>query len=240
MAGRIPVVAGSREFPTAAENIHFAREAKALGVDAIQLYPPTMGHSFVPTGQMLTRFYDEVLSAVDMPVILSSNLTTGFEVPSATFDRPVDEFPHVIGIFKHHSDQHNVAEFVARFSARTTVLTMSQRLMFSYAVGARGELDHLQNIAPRLCRSLHDAIFRDDFEAANSSYLRIVELWSAIIAFSGEFSVPRVAVYKAVLRILGIGAGFTRPPYLETGDDAMAALRATIDRLSLRQSEGLS
>ncbi|WP_405009491.1 dihydrodipicolinate synthase family protein [Kitasatospora sp. NBC_01539] len=238
-AGRSPVVAGNREFPTAAQNVRFAAEAQARGADAVQLYPPTLGHSFSPTAGMLRQFYDEVLSAVEVPVVLSSNFMTGFEVPASVFDRPLADHPHVVGIFKHHPDQHNVAEFVARFAPRTTVLTMTQKLMFSFAAGAAGELDNLQNVAPRLCRSLHDALHRGDLSAAGETYRTVTRLWSGISGFAAEFSAPRVVVYKAMLRILGLPGGHARKPYLELGEDATKALALMIDAVGLRDLEGL-
>jgi 4-hydroxy-tetrahydrodipicolinate synthase len=239
MAGRIPVVAGSREFPTAAQNIRFAAEARARGADAVQVYPPTLGHSFAPDTAMLRAFYDEVLSAVEAPVVLSSNFMTGFEVPASVFERPVEEYPQVIGIFKHHPDQQNVASFVARFAPRTTVLTMTQRLMFSFAVGAAGELDNLQNVAPRLCRSLHDALHRGDLPAAGEVYRTVTSLWGGISGFCAEFSAPRVVVYKAILGLLGLPGGSARKPYLELGEDALKALARVIDAAGLRDIEGL-
>ncbi|MGW5638659.1 dihydrodipicolinate synthase family protein [Streptomyces sp. NPDC003832] len=238
-AGRTPVVAGNREFPTAAQNVRFAAEAVARGADAVQLYPPTLGHSFVPNAAMFQAFYDEVLFTVEAPVVLSSNFMTGFEVPTAILDRLVDRHPQVVGVFKHHPDQHNVADFVARFATRTTVLTMTQRLMFSHAVGATAELDNLQNVAPRLCRALHDQLDRGDLAAAGETYRTVTRLWSGISRFSTEHTVPRVVVYKAMLRLLGLPGGHARKPYLEPGEDALKALAYMIDAVGLREFEGL-
>jgi 4-hydroxy-tetrahydrodipicolinate synthase len=239
MAGRIPVVAGSREFPTAAENIGFAEEARARGADAVQLYPPTLGHSFAPTVAMLERFYGDVLSAVDVPVVLSSNFMTGFEVPAAVLDRPVAEYPQVVAVFKHHPDQQNVAAFVCRFAARTTVLTMTQKLMFAVAAGAAGSLDNLQNVAPRQCRALHDALQRGDLAAAGETYRTLTGLWSAIATFSATYEAPRVVVYKAMLRLLGLPGGYARKPYVDLGEGALTALTRLIDTVGLRDLEGL-
>ena len=238
--GLYPVVAGNREHPTAAANIRFAREAASRGAAAVQLYPPTLGHSFTPTAAMLRRFYDEVLDAVDAPVVLSSNFMTGFEVPAAVFERPVTEYPNVVGIFKHHPDQGNVAEFAARFGARTTVLTMAQKLLFAAAVGAAGALDNLQNVAPRLCFRLHDALRRGDLSGAGAAYLTMTRLLSGIAQFSAEYSAPRVVTYKAMLGILGMPGGYARPPYLELEQDARAALARMIDAVGLRETEGLT
>ncbi len=239
-AGRVPVIASGLEFPTAALNIAYMKEARQRGADAVQLYPPTLGHSFAPSPQMLERFYDEVLSSVDTPVVLSSNLMTGFETPAAVLERPIAEHPHVIGVFKNHADQQNIADFVTRFAPRTTVLTMLQRLLFAAPAGAQGVLDNLQNVAPRLSRTFYDALLRGDLAAAGGAYRTMTALWSEIARFSAAYSAPRVVVYKAVLRILGLPGGHPRKPYVDLGDEALKELARIVDAVGLREAEGLA
>lgn len=237
MAGRFPVVASSREFPTAAQNIQFAAAARDAGADAVQLYPPTLGHSFAPTVAMLEAFYDDVLSESGAPTVLSGNFMTGFEVPTAVLERVVATYPHVVGVFKHHPDQQNVSQFVQRLAPHTTVLTMTQRLMFSAAVGAQGELDNLQNIAPRLCRALHDAVHGGNQAAASDLYQQLTRLWGAITGFCAEYSAPRVVVYKAILSLLGRPGWHPRKPYVELGPGASHALECLLDEMQLAESE---
>lgn len=239
MAGRIPVVAGSREFATAEQNIAFAAEAAARGADAVQLYPPTLGHSFVPTSAMMEGFYDQCLSAIELPIVLSSNFMTGFEVPSDVLAGLVVQ-PQVAGVFKHHPDQQNVAEFAARFSPHTTVLTMVQRAMFSHAVGSIGELDNLQNIAPSLCRRLHDALANKEMVAAGDVYRDIVRLWAGVGQISAQLQAPRVVIYKAMLGLMDRPGGRPRSPYVELSGEVIAALARLIDEVNLREIEGLS
>ncbi|NED81318.1 hypothetical protein G3I76_14645, partial [Streptomyces sp. SID11233] len=116
-----PVVASNREYPTARDNLRFIREAYARGADAVQLHPPTLGHSFAPDATMLRSFYADVLSATAVPVVLSSNFMTGFEVPGEVLEAQVREYPHVIGVFTHHPDQHRVAALTQRLVPHTTV-----------------------------------------------------------------------------------------------------------------------
>lgn len=239
MAGRFPVVASNREFPTAAQNVRFAAVAQDAGADAVQLYPPTLGHSFVPTVQMLKNFYDDVLSATSAPMILSGNFMTGFEVPISVLDQVVTSYPNVVGVFKHHPDQQNVSHFVQHFAPRTTVLTMAQRYIYSSAVGAQGELDNLQNIAPRLCRALHDAVNAGNTAAAQSLYAQLTRLWSAVMGFCAEYSAPRVVVYKAILSVLGRPGWHPRKPYVELDGQARQALERLLGELGLRESEGI-
>lgn len=240
MAGRFPVVASSREFPTAAQNVHFAAVAHGAGADAVQLYPPTLGHSFAPTVGMLEAFYDDVLSESGAPTVLSGNFMTGFEVPTAVLERVVATYPHVVGVFKHHPDQQNVSQFVQRLAPHTTVLTMTSRTMFSAAVGAQGELDNLQNIAPRLCRGLHDAIHGGNPAAASDLYQQLTRLWGAVTGFCAEYSAPRVVVYKAILSLLGRPGWHPRKPYVELGSGAQRALERLLDEVRLAESEGIA
>ncbi|MFF7334995.1 dihydrodipicolinate synthase family protein [Streptomyces sp. NPDC008150] len=238
-AGRVPVIASGLEFPTAALNIAYMKEARQRGADAVQLYPPTLGHSSVPSPEMLERFYDEVLSSADTPVVLSSNQMTGFEVPAAVLDRPIAEHPQVAGVFKNHPDQQNIADFVTRFAPRTTVLTMLQRLLFAAPAGAKGVLDNLQNVAPRLSRTFYDALLRGDLAATGDAYRTLTALWGEITGFSAARSAPRVVVYKAMLRILGLPGGHPRRPYVDLGDQALRELARIIDAVGLREAEGL-
>ncbi|GGF31729.1 dihydrodipicolinate synthase family protein [Subtercola lobariae] len=239
MAARLPVIASNREFPTALQNVQYADRAAGLGADAVQLYPPTLGHSSVPTVAMFEAFYDEVLSATSVPIVLSSNFMTGFEIPTAVLDTVISTYPSVVGVFKHHPDQQNVAQFVQQFAPRTTVLTMTQRLMFSGAVGAQAELDNLQNVAPRLCRGLHDAIAAGDLARASDLYQQFTRLWGAIMGLTVAHSVPRVVVYKAILGLLGRPGWHARKPYVELPSSAHAALARLVDELELRSTEAL-
>lgn len=240
MAGRLPVVASSREFPTAAQNLRFAAVAHDAGADAVQLYPPTLGHSFAPTIQMLETFYDDVLSATRVPMVLSGNFMTGFEVPTTVLEQVIATYPHVVGVFKHHPDQQNVAQCVQRLAPHTTVLTMTQRLMFSAAVGAQGELDNLQNIAPRLCRELHDAIHGGNMVAAYGLYQQLTRLWDAVMGFCAKHSAPRVVVYKSILSILGRPGWHPRKPYVELDPQARRTLERLVGEMGLRELEGVA
>ncbi|NED82907.1 hypothetical protein G3I76_22750, partial [Streptomyces sp. SID11233] len=79
-----------------------------------------------------------------------------------------------------------------RLVPHTTVLTITQKAVFAHLVGARAELDNLQNIAPRLCRGLHDALTGGEGAQVAALYGEVTRLWSGTSGFVAEHGLPRV------------------------------------------------
>jgi len=239
-AGRFPVIAANREFPTAAENIRFAKEAESRGLHGLQLYPPTLGHVLTPTADMLDAYYDTVLPAIDLPVLISSNQSTGFEVPLAVHERLVDRYENVAGFYKNHVDLLNCANFYRRIAPRATLLTGYLRLPTAFLLGGTSELDYLQNIAPRTCRTLHDALHAGDVAAAGDAYASIVNILTRTAAFWRDERTMRVPVYKAILRALGRpGSFYARAPFQPLSREQETRLAKLVDELQLSELEGL-
>lgn len=237
--GTLPVIAANREFPTAAQNVRHAREALARGLDAIQIYPATLGHSSVPTPRMLEFFYDEIVAQIELPILVSSNMTTGFEVPVEIHERLLDRADNVIGFYKNHSDIRNVAAFMNRVGGRTTVLISGASLWTGYAWAGAGQLDNVQNIAPRLCKSFHEAYTTGDQQTALDLYIRILDTVDTLTAVARRAGTSKLAVYKAALGLLGLPGGYPRKPYLAVQGDALDDLARTLDGLGLADTEGL-
>jgi dihydrodipicolinate synthase/N-acetylneuraminate lyase len=239
-SGRFPVIAANREFPTAEENIRFAREAEARGLDGIQLYPVTLGHILKPTAEMLNEFYDSVLPQVNLPVLISSNESTGFEVPLAVHERLIGKHPNVFGFYKNNFDFLNSATFYAEMAPQITVLTGFIRLPMAFLLGATGELDYIQNIAPRTCRTMHDALHSGDLAAAGEAYAHLVRIQSRTSRFWQQEHTMRIPVYKGILRALGRpGSYHARPPFQSLSRGQEKRLAALVDELGIRELEGL-
>jgi dihydrodipicolinate synthase/N-acetylneuraminate lyase len=240
-SGRFPVIVANREFATASENIHFAQQAEARGVDAVQVYPPTLGHGLTPTADMLEAFYDEVLAKIDLGVLISNNSFTGFEPPLTVHEKVVDRYENIIGVFKNSPDFMNSATFYARMAPKTTVLTGFVRLPMAFLLGVTGELDNIQNVAPRTCRTMHNALHAGDITGAGLAYSHIVRVVAGIAAFCRAENVSRVPVVKGILRALERpGSLHTRPPYLPLRPEQQARLNDIVDEWQLRRLEGLS
>jgi dihydrodipicolinate synthase/N-acetylneuraminate lyase len=149
-ANNFPVVVANREHPTVAESVRFAKEAEARGFDGIQIYPATLGHIITPTAEMLEAFYEELLPQVNLPVLISSNQSTGFEVPVAVHERLIGRHKNVYAFFKNNPDFLNCATFYARIAPRLPVFTGYLRLPTAFHLGGSGELDNIQNIVAHM------------------------------------------------------------------------------------------
>ncbi|MFF0203902.1 hypothetical protein [Streptomyces sp. NPDC005017] len=50
---------------------------------------------------------------------------------------------------------------------------------------------------------------------------------------------PRIPLYKTMLRVLGLPGGYARKPCSEPGDHTLRALARLIDTVGLRELEGV-
>lgn len=76
--GKVPVHANLPEEHTAQATIAQARIAIEAGVEALHLYTLEGRHGFVPTNRELAGYFDDVLSAINFPVVIAVNPTMGY------------------------------------------------------------------------------------------------------------------------------------------------------------------
>jgi 4-hydroxy-tetrahydrodipicolinate synthase len=76
--GKVPVHANLPEEHTAEQTIAQARIAIAAGVEALHLYTVEGRHGYVPTEAELIGYFDDVLAAIQHPVIVAVNPTMGY------------------------------------------------------------------------------------------------------------------------------------------------------------------
>jgi dihydrodipicolinate synthase/N-acetylneuraminate lyase len=76
--GKVPVHANLPEEHTAEQTIAQARIAVAAGVEALHLYTVEGRHGYVPTEAELIGYFDDVLAAIQHPVVIAVNPTMGY------------------------------------------------------------------------------------------------------------------------------------------------------------------
>ena len=104
LRGAVPVRAMGIEPRTAAEMIEYVRMATVAGVDACQIYSLDQGHGHRPTMPEFERYFSEILDAVDVPCVISTHQSVGYQVPVPMLETLVERFDHVIGINCSHQD----------------------------------------------------------------------------------------------------------------------------------------
>jgi 4-hydroxy-tetrahydrodipicolinate synthase len=231
--GAVPVRAMGFEPRSAQQMIDFARSAADAGVDAVQVYSLDIGHAAHPTESEMHRYYRDVLSNVELPVVLSTHYSVGYLLPITLIKRLSDEFDHVIGVNVTSSDIAYLIDLLDALDERVAVHVGGPVFALSaLAVGASGYLSSEANIAPKLCQSLIDHYLAGDEGRAFEAYNRIIRLFNVNMRHNA------VPSGRAQLGMLGRGVGPPRLPRLPITEGAVLdELAHALDVLGIRDSE---
>jgi 4-hydroxy-tetrahydrodipicolinate synthase len=216
---RVPVIAGAGSNSTA-EAIELARASREVGADGLLLVTPYYNR---PNQEGLYRHFKAVVDAVPLPTIV-------YNVPSRTScDLMPDtvarlmELPAVVGIKEATGSLVRATQILAKCGDRITVLSGDDfTAMPLYAVGARGVISVISNIAPRWMSEMWDAAKAGDWAKARELHFKIQPLTELL------FADPSPAPIKACMAIAGKMTDEIRPPLYAVSDAAKEKLRAAM------------
>jgi len=201
---------------TARHAIEFCKRMSDIGVSAVQVGPVEPGHSYVPTEAELRAFYDSVFSATQVPVILASHVSAGYEIAPATLSAIADEYSdRVVGLIATHlTNNLYLPRLLEASQQRFPVWTGSPlRALDSCAIGAKGFTSSMDvNIAPELYAAFMAAWASGDLAELSRVYRSTLSLFQRILGAGG------LIIAKAILVRLGLPVGTTRKPRRAAGD----------------------
>jgi dihydrodipicolinate synthase/N-acetylneuraminate lyase len=236
-SGKVPVHANLPEEHTAAQTIAQARIAIAAGVEALHLYTVEGRHGYVPTEAELVSYFDDVLAAVQHPVVIAVNPTMGY-IPR----------PEVIAdICRRHE------QIVAvRLSAQRDIYLLNVQDALGRAIHCHwqlgsGALDPL---------SLGTSLFAAEANIIPQTFRRFVDLAQAgKIAAAGEVlsQIRRfnqlvmewgpcarwIKMAMKILKLPGWEAGLRRP-YLMPSDDVVRGFAERLLRLGIPEIDAMA
>ena len=231
--GRSPVRAMGVEPRTARQMIDFLAMAKATGVEAAQIYSLDVGHGHVPTPRELDHYFEEVLSAIDMPLVLSTHQSVGYVIPAPVIIALYERHPQLIALNISHQDPNYLRTLVDALSDRADIFVGGPHqgpLVFAY--GGQGYLSSEGNLAPNLCLGVIEAARRGD-------NVRYLELWGKLMRLTfALYGNGGIRVTKAVLNTLGLAGGYPRKPRLPVEQDALDRALAVVKEIGLAEIEG--
>lgn len=233
LAGKVPVRAMGVEPRTSADMIDYIEMAAGVGIEAAQVYSLDQGHGHRPNHAEIYRYFDDVLSAITLPVVLSTHQSVGYQVPLSMLVEYADRFDHLIGINVTHQDLGYLASIVDALGARLEIHVGGPNLaLTALSLGATGYLSSEGNLAPKLCVGVIDAYRRNDAH-------RLGELFGVLLRLSNAlYGAGGIRSTKAVLNALSLPGGFPRLPQLPLPPESVPALLELIDRLGLTSTEG--
>ena len=218
-AHRVPVIAGSGSNDTAYA-IRLSREAQEAGVDGLLLVTPY----YNKTSQAgLIAHYTAIADAVDIPCIL-------YNVPSRT---GVNIQPATLAVLCRHPNINAVKEASGNLAQISEISALCGDDLIIYsgedgiivpmlAVGAKGVISVLSNVAPRQTHDICQLWFEGKTQESLALQLKALPLCNALFADVNPIPV------KWAMNRLGWNAGPCRLPLVEPYETVRQRLETTM------------
>jgi 4-hydroxy-tetrahydrodipicolinate synthase len=221
---RVPVIAGAGSNSTA-EAIQLSRGAREAGADGLLHITPYYNK---PTQEGLYQHFRAIVEAVGLPTILYNVPgRTGCDLSVETIAR-LCELDAVVGVKEATGTVQRTQQIVHRLGDRCVVLSGEDAINYPlYAVGARGCISVVSNVAPKLVADLWDAHLAGDAARARKLHYQSLPLADALFLESNP--IPA----KAALAMMGRIQPDVRSPLVPMTAPAREKLRAVMAELKL-------
>ncbi|MGB7581387.1 MAG: 4-hydroxy-tetrahydrodipicolinate synthase [Sedimentisphaerales bacterium] len=223
VAGQVPVIAGAGSNSTA-EAIELTAFAKKIGADATLQVAPYYNK---PTQEGFYQHFKAIAEEVDLPIVL-------YDVPGRcgagiTVDTIVrlSEIENIVGIKDATGQMDHVSEIATR--CNMTILSGDDSMTLPIAaVGGKGVISVVSNIAPADVKALTDAILESDFTSALKWHKKLFALSRGMLSLATN-PIP----VKAAMAMLNLSDEEMRLPLVPMEESKKALLRKTLQEYGL-------
>ena len=221
---RVPVIAGTGGNSTA-EAIELTAHAKKVGADAtLQVVP----YYNKPTQEGLYLHFKAIAKAVPLPQVLY-NIPgrTGVNMLPATVAR-LAELREVVAVKEASGDLGQMAEVVRLAGRKVTLLSGDDNLTLPVlAIGGKGVISVIANIAPKDSANLVKAWQEGKIEQARKLYYKLLPLCQAMFYETNPIPV------KTALSLMGKVEGEMRLPLCPMAPANLEKLKAALKAYGL-------
>ena len=221
---RVPVIAGAGSNSTA-EAIELSRAAREVGADGLLHVTPSYNK---PTQDGLYRHFAAIAQAVPLPTIVYNVPgRTCCDLLPDTIARLAD-LPAVVGVKEATGSVQRATQILARVGDRLAVLSGDDFSAYPlYAIGARGVISVVGNVAPRWMADMWDAHRAGDAARARALHYRLQPLTELL------FADPSPIPVKGALALMGRIADEIRPPLYPLEGAARERLKQRLEAEAL-------
>ena len=201
---RIPVVAGTGSNCTDTA-VYLSTEAEKAGADGLLLVSPYYNKS---TQKGLKVHFGDVAKAVKLPILLYNVPSrTGVNITPETIVALCNEYDNIVGVKEASGNFSAIAE-IAHLSGGTVDIYSGNddQTVPMMALGAKGVISVLSNVAPRQVHDMCAAFKAGDIEKAKQMQLDAIPLIEKLFC-----EVNPIPVKKA-LELMGFYGGNVRLP----------------------------
>jgi len=203
VAGRAPIVVGVSELTTP-RAAAFAKDAEALGADALMVLPAMV---YVPTEAELEGHFRTVARASGLPIMLYNNPPAyRAAITLEVLARLADE-PTIAAVKESAPDTRRFTDLTRAFGERFILMAgLDDVALEGLLLGARGWVSGLTSAFPQESVALVAAVDRGDLEEAR----RIYRWFMPLLHLDAEHDL--VQSIKLAETIMGRGAEHVRMP----------------------------
>lgn len=224
VAGRVPVIAGTGTNNTE-HVLHNTRNACQVGADAVLVVTPYYNKA---TQNGLVTHFTAVADESTLPVILYNVPgRTGCNLLPKTVAK-LSKHPNIAAIKEATGSLAQMIEIMHLCGDKIDVYSGEDGLTVPMmAMGAKGTISVLSNVAPRQSVAMTDACLRGDYAAAAKMQCDLLPLINAL--FSEVNPIPA----KAATAAMGFGADALRLPLTSMEEQNRAVLFAEMRKLGI-------
>ena len=221
---RVPVIAGTGSNATH-EAIELSQEARKVGADGLLQVTPYYNR---PTQDGLYRHFKAIVDAVPLPTILYNVPgRTSCDLLPETVARLAELAP-IVGVKEATGSALRASQILARVGDRLVVLSGDDATAFPlFALGARGCISVVSNVAPAEMSAMWDAAAAGDWKKARDLHYKLLPLGE------GLFVEPNPTPVKAALAMMGRISEEVRPPLYPLSPGHREKLRGMLADLKL-------
>ncbi|HXU04193.1 MAG TPA: 4-hydroxy-tetrahydrodipicolinate synthase, partial [Polyangia bacterium] len=172
-AKRVPVIAGTGSNSTH-EAIEMSVAAKRAGADGLLLVTPYYNR---PGQEHMYRHFRAIMQAASLPtVVYNVPARTASDLLPETIER-LAEMPELVGVKEATGSALRASQVIARVGHRIAVLSGDDATAFPlFALGGRGVISVVSNVAPALMSAMWDAAAAGDWNRARQIHYRLLPL----------------------------------------------------------------
>jgi 4-hydroxy-tetrahydrodipicolinate synthase len=221
---RIPVIAGTGSNSTR-ETIEMSVAARKVGADGLLLVTPYYNR---PGQEHLYRHFKAVVEAAPLPSVLYNVPgRTACDLLPETIAR-LAELPQVVGVKEATASVLRASQILARVGDRLAVLSGDDATAFPlFAVGAKGVISVVSNVAPKQMSAMWDAAAAGDWKKARELHYKLLPLGEGLFVEANPIPV------KTALAMMGRIAEEIRPPLYPLAPQYRDKLQAQLKELGL-------
>lgn len=218
-AGRVPVIAGTGSNSTA-EAVDLTRHAKAAGADAALVVTPYYNK---PTQEGLYRHFMAIADAVDLPILIYNIPPRSVVDMSVETMARLAKHPNIVGVKDATANLTRPLHTTAAIGADFCQLSGEDHTALAFlAAGGHGCISVTANIAPRLCRQMHDAWAEGRIKDALAIQAKLTPVHDAMFCETSPGPV------KVAASLLGHGTDHCRLPMAPVAEATRARVRTAM------------